>query len=111
MDQQNTPRQPESNKKKRFNRCWYDVSDLSLEDFRLPNDGRKWQQAARNRYEFLRTLAGYANPERSFVSKGKNFSPSAELLERKRHIPKRTQNRHSEALRQLGWLSWTRPPN
>jgi hypothetical protein len=111
MDQQNTPRQPELNKKKKFNRCFLEVRGLPLEHFHLNDDGRKWQQKARARKNCLCMLANRANPDGSFVRGDDNYSPTIEKLKKEERISERTFLRHCESLRKLGLLTWTRLQN
>jgi hypothetical protein len=87
-------------------KCGQWVRNLPLERFRLPSDGRKWKQAARSRSGLLLRLASYANGDGTFVREGQNYSPSFETL--RKHIAENSFFRLTNALQELGLLSWTR---
>jgi len=88
-------------------KCTQFIRAIPLAQFRLPSDGRKWQQAARTRKNFLIYLSAWANGDGSFVgATGIDYSPSEKTITR--HMNRKTYYRVSEALRQLGLLSWTR---
>jgi hypothetical protein len=87
-------------------KCTITVRNLPLERFRLPNDGRKWKQAARSRQGVLEHLSTFANGDGTFVRSGRNFSPSWERLTKR--FAEKSLDRHCDALRKLGYLAWTR---
>ena len=87
-------------------KCSQEVRKIPLERFRLPNDGRKWKQAARSRKAFLHHLSGNANADGTFVRNGINFSPS--LLTLLKDFAKASYFRMTDALQEIGLLSWTR---
>jgi hypothetical protein len=88
-------------------KCTQFIRSIPLENFRLPTDGRKWQQAARTRKNFLIYLSTWANGDGMFIgANGIDYSPSEKTITR--HMNRKTYYRVSEALRQLGLLSWTR---
>ena len=101
--------------KKQSTKCTIIIRNLPLDRFRLPDDGRKWKQAARSRSELLVRLSTYANGDGTFVEQnedgtvvenGKNYSPSEKTITK--HVAVNTYYRLSRDLQTLGWLSWTR---
>ena len=90
-------------------KCSIIVSEIPLEQFRLPTDGRKWNQSARSRAGLLQWLSGKANSDGSFERNGKNYSPSEKRIVKR--FARKTYYRLSGDLRKLGWLSWTREQN
>jgi hypothetical protein len=88
-------------------KCTQFIRNIPLENFRLAGDGRKWQQAARTRKNFLIYLSTWANGDGTFIgANGIDYSPSEKTITR--HMNRKTYYRVSEALQQLGLLSWTR---
>jgi hypothetical protein len=88
-------------------KCTQFIRKIPLESFRLSSDGRKWKQAARSRQNLLIRISTWANGDGTFVGdNGQNYSPSEKTITR--HVNRKTYYRLSEALRQLGWLSWSR---
>jgi hypothetical protein len=87
-------------------KCSQQVRNIPLERYRLPDDGRKWKQAARSRSALLVRLSSYANGDGTFVRNGRNYSPSLETLEK--HIAQKSFYRLTDALQSVGLLSWTR---
>jgi hypothetical protein len=87
-------------------KCSQIVRDIPLERYRLPEDGRKWKQAARHRSDVLFRLSSYANPDGTFMRNGVNYSPRFKKLEK--HIASNSFFRITDALRATGLLSWTR---
>jgi hypothetical protein len=79
---------------------------MSLEQFRPVCQGRKWEQHARSLEGFLSRLAGYANPDGTFINNGIDYSPSYKKLREK--VSKRSFERWSDELRTLGFISWQR---
>jgi hypothetical protein len=93
---------------RKTNRCTLEVREIPLESFKHPRDGRRWREAARNRYSLLLRLSTHANPDGTFTDEDghKNFSPSAERLQA--HYARRSMYRHMNDLKDLGFLSWAR---
>jgi len=87
-------------------KCSQWVRSIPLERFRLPGDGRKWQQVARSRKAFLLHLSSYANSDGTFVRAGRNYSPSLKTL--LKDFCRGSYTQYSDDLRTLGLLSWTR---
>jgi len=87
-------------------KCSQQVRSIPLERYRLPDDGRKWKQAARSRSDLLVRLSTYANGDGTFVRNGRNYSPSFETLEK--HVARKSFYRLTDALQAAGLLSWTR---
>jgi hypothetical protein len=96
--------------KKQVTKCSQEIESLPLETFRLPTDGRKWKQAARSRVGLLLRLSVKANPDGTFTGKeGQNYARSFETLVLKSaHLSRGSYTRLTNALRDLGLLSWTR---
>src|ERR1700683_4858215 len=87
-------------------KCSQLVRNIPLERYRLPDDGRKWKQAARRRSDLLLRLSSYANGDGTFARDGRNYSPSFRTLEK--HVARKSFYRLTDALQALGLLSWTR---
>jgi hypothetical protein len=92
--------------KNRAIKCSQLVRNLPLERYRLPDDGRKWKQAARSRSAFLGRLATYANGDGTFVRNGRNYSPSLKTL--LKHVAHGSYYKLTDELQVSGLLSWTR---
>lgn len=101
--------------KKQSTKCTIIIRKVPKEQFRLPDDGRKWRQSARSRKKFLLYLSTWANGDGTFVEKdedgnpvenGKNYSPSERTIAK--DYAEDTYYRLSKDLQKLGWLSWTR---
>ena len=101
---------PTDTAKKQVTKCSQEIESLPLETFRLPTDGRKWKQAARSRVGLLLRLSVKANPDGTFTGKeGQNYARSFETLVLKSaHLSRGSYTRLTNALRDLGLLSWTR---
>jgi hypothetical protein len=93
-------------KKNESLKCSQQVRSIPLERYRLPDDGRKWRQAARSRSDLLLRLSSYANGDGTFVRNGRNYSPSLETLVK--HVAEKSYFRLTNALQTLGLLSWDR---
>jgi len=87
-------------------KCSHDVRNIPLERFRLPDDGRKWKQAARSRSALLCRLATYANADGTFMRDSRNYSPSLKTL--LNHLGHGSYYRLTDDLHGLGLLSWKR---
>jgi hypothetical protein len=96
-------------KRKLFSACLLAVRAMPIERFRLPADGRKWKQLAASRASFLESLASRANPDGTFLRGEVNYSPSEIRLARR--TSPRSVYRITDALRQLGLLTWERRNN
>jgi hypothetical protein len=96
--------------KKQVTKCSQEVERIPLEAFRLPKDGRKWKQSARSRSALLLRLSIKANPDGTFAgNEGQNYARSFETLVLKsNHLSRCSYTRLTNALRDLGLLSWTR---
>lgn len=87
-------------------KCSQEVRKIPLERFCLPDDGRKWRQAARSRKAFLLHLSSYANGDGTFVNDEQNYSPSLRTL--LKDFSRGSYTRNTEALQKVGLLAWTR---
>jgi hypothetical protein len=96
-------------KRKLFSACLLAVRAMPIERFRLPADGRKWKQLAASRASFLESLASRANPDGTFLRGEVNYSPSEIRLARR--TSPRSVYRITDALRELGLLTWERRNN
>jgi hypothetical protein len=93
-------------KKNQSLKCSQQVRGIPLERYRLPDDGRKWRQAARSRSALLVRLSSYANGDGTFVRDGRNYSPSLRTL--LNHVGHGSYYKLTDELHASGLLSWTR---